>query len=137
MADWGMQLIGSLVVALPGILALILGARKDRAEATDLITKAALNLVEPQNVRIREMSIKIDEQEAEIAELRTENAVLFRRVEASERITAEIERVLDEFERLLAGAHLLHNQVIDLNATPIFVPPDRRRRGTGELRITQ
>ncbi len=137
MPDWLLQLLGSLVVAMPGILALVLGARKSRAEAADLVTKAALTLVEPQNVRIREMAVRIEEQETEIAELKTENMVLFRRIGAAEQINKELERVLDEFDRLLAGAHRLHNQVIDLNAVPVFVPPDRRKGGTGELRMTQ
>lgn len=104
---------GPMVISL---LVLVFGWRKQRADAAKTLTEAALGLINPQNERI-------ESQEAEIRDLRV-----------------RVVHIEEEFEKLLAGAWCLHDQVVELQQQPVYVPPDRRhvasrKLGTGPLNM--
>lgn len=108
--------IAAIVASIPGLVALIIQRRKITAEArqaennaADLVTKAALSLVEPLRRQLDGLSAQSVEQAARIAAL--------------EKQVQSLERFADD---LLSGSHRLVMQVRSLGGHPVYIPPERR-----------
>ena len=109
--------LAAIVAAIASIISIILtsiinrrryGAEisKDEAEAAQFVTDSALQLVKPLQCRIEKLERIISEQEAVSASLNHRLAIL--------------EGQRDELWR---GATALTKQVIELKATPVYIPP--------------
>lgn len=83
-------------------------------QIADRAAESALKL----DARVQQLEEKVMTQQATIDDLKCENAEL----------RLDHEKLSDEFDRVVAGAHVLHKQVVGLNEAPLYVPPDRRRR---------
>jgi hypothetical protein len=79
-------------------------AERKEAEATDIITRAAGQVTQMMEVRICLLQKEVDELRRQVEEL----------------------QVL--FDTVLAGAHVLFTQVIELNGQPKYTPPERRKK---------
>lgn len=131
-------MIAGLLLALGGISSLIgafivlskargerskLGADTRLVEAdtaqiyqkiADRAAERALKLDE----RVQQLETQVDAQQKTIEILQCENVSL----------RADHEKLAEEFERVLRGAHVLHDQVIELNGEPKYKPPNRRKK---------
>jgi len=58
--------------------------------------------------------------------LRDENAKLLIVQEKHEREISELRTAVEQFEQVLTGAHVLYEQVVELNGQPKYKPPERR-----------
>jgi FtsZ-binding cell division protein ZapB len=72
MIDWIVPIVIALVAALPGLLALIQGRRRQDADAAEIYEGLAARSGE----RWRELIARIDALEKEVSQLRTENISL-------------------------------------------------------------
>jgi len=101
---------------------------KKEAETAEIITRAAqtaAQLLEEQlkNLRVENAGLRCD-----IQALREENVVL-RDVQDKQSVELlDLRAVVDKFDEVLAGAHVLYGQVVELNGRPKYKPPERRKR---------
>jgi hypothetical protein len=93
-------------------------ADKKEAETTEIITRAAGEAVKLMQSQLCEMGKQIEALQVENSALRTVQA----------KHEKEITELQELFDVVLAGAHLLHDQVVELNGTPKYKPPERRKR---------
>jgi chromosome segregation ATPase len=93
-------------------------AEKKQAETSEIITRAAGEAVKLLQSQLCEMGKRIDA-------LTTENEHLR---ETQARHEKEITELQDLFDVVLAGAHILHAQVVELHGEPKYKPPERRKR---------
>lgn len=93
-------------------------AEKKEAEASEIITRAA-------GEAIKWMQSRLCELRAEVDALRVANVELRK---GQDRQQGEINELQEMFDVVLAGAHVLHDQVVELNGTPKYKPPERRKK---------
>ena len=110
--------LGSLILAMVSRRKAKSEIAENEAEATEIITRAAGEAVKLMQSQLCEMGKRIDV-------LTVENEQL-RKVQAKHE--KEITELQDLFDVVLAGAHILHAQVVELNGTPKYKPPERRKR---------
>lgn len=144
--NW-LSLLSGIVVALPGILALIIGWRRTRAEASKVGNddlRETNKLLTADNQRLREnmrefdatlKALRLDivamrkEYDAEIEKLRDENARLTAMVaelqQANASMTSAISSLQEENIELRQGIDLLSKQIEQLGARPIYHPRTR------------
>ena len=106
--------------------------RRD-AETAHIITQAAgaaANLIREQLDRLQTENSAIRTKnaalECEMQTLRDENAKLLIVQEKHEREISELRTAVEQFEQVLTGAHVLYEQVVELNGQPKYKPPERR-----------
>jgi len=108
------------------------GAEKIEAETAGLLIKAAaeaLKLVKEElegqikNIRSENSSLR-----CEVTELKSENAELEKVQKRHEYEIGELQKIADKFDEVLGGAHTLYDQVIDMDGTPKYKPPERRKK---------
>jgi hypothetical protein len=103
-------------------------AEKTEAETAEIITRAAqtaAQLLEGQlkNLRTENAGLRCD-----IQALRDENISL-REVQARQsQELLELRAAVDKFDEVIAGAHILYEQVVEMNGEPKYKPPERRKR---------
>ena len=110
--------IGSIILALVSRRKAKSEIKENEAETTEIITRAAGEAVILMQSQLCEMGKRIDALTAENEQLRATQA----------RHEKEITELQDMFDVVLAGAHVLHAQVVELNGTPKYKPPERRRK---------
>ena len=96
-------------------------AEKKEAETSEIITRAAGAVAQMLEVQLCALRNEVDQ-------LRAENAAL-RQVQAKhEREISELQAMCEQFDEVLTGAHELYSQVVELNHTPKYKPPERRTK---------
>lgn len=122
MSDYIVPIVIALITTgLPGIVALvvqIVQSRKVKADATDVITEAAKKAVELVRSQLDNLQTEYKDLNDRLDELQTKHGSLQR----------SHDKLAVEFERVLSGAHQLKDQVIELNAIPVYNPPERRTK---------
>jgi len=108
-------LLGGFV---PSALSLLFGRRKAKAEETDIITQAAERAVKMQQEQIDDMIATISRQAGEIVKLNEEY----------KKLRADHDALSKEFDELIAGANILREQLESAKLTPLYIPPERRKR---------
>jgi septal ring factor EnvC (AmiA/AmiB activator) len=123
-------LLTAILVAVPGWPAFWRIKRKDKAEATDLITGAATKLIDRLETRlglaqksIDSLEIRLGETKAELDRTRCELNVA--RDELNELRRGERLKTRD-LATYVAGAGILINQVRTLGVEPDWSPPEIR-----------
>jgi hypothetical protein len=126
--------IGSLVTALiasrkaPSEIKLTQAETEKReAETAEIITRAAqtaAQILESQleNLRTENAGLRCD-----IQALRAENVALSKVQKQQSQELFDLRIAVEKFDIVLAGAHLLYEQVIEMNGVPKYEPPERRK----------
>jgi hypothetical protein len=104
------QIIVAIIVAVPGLVALFSGWSKSRAESSDIITQAAERAVTVVQKQLDAICRDFDELDAKYRQLRIEH-----------------DELSNEVDTLIAGANILHAQVIEGGGQPRYNPPNRRK----------
>ena len=104
--------IGGLLGAIPGVIALFRGLRKERAEVAERISAAAGKLVENYRERLEELEQLTEEQNVKIAAQEV-------RLQAQAR---QIARIKQERTVFLAGVQALCDQIRGLGHEPVWEP---------------
>lgn len=136
MGDSWIAIVVALIAAVPGVYAVIANLRKNRAEATDSISDAAVQLVEPlrcENVTLRQqvtdMQQEIDQVRKEIGIIRVENATLRGDItqlrDDNATLRTAIAALRAENEELVEGVAALTRQVETLGQRPVYGPRKR------------
>jgi len=110
MDSWVWQVLGALLAAAPGIAALIAGRQKLRAEASNILSDAAIQLVEPLQKRVTAL-------EARVACLEAENDTLRTKVHQFEEQVREFRALI---RALWEGAMMLTRQLKDRKIAPAW-----------------
>lgn len=117
MDSWMLQVMGALLAAAPGIVALVMSRNKLkaegvklRAEATNILSDAAIQLVEPLQKRVTAL-------EARVACLETENDTLRTKVHQFEEQVREFRALI---RALWEGALMLTRQLKDRKIAPAW-----------------
>lgn len=117
--------LGGIILALVSRRKAKSEIKENEAETTEIITRAA-------GEAVKLMQSQLCKLEAEVETLRAENVELKQTHEEMRQTQArhekEITELQDMFDVVLAGAHVLHAQVVELNGTPKYKPPERRKR---------
>lgn len=107
-------IVGAAGALLGGIIVYLSTRLKNRADAADMVTDAALSLLDPLKTRLTELEQKMARQETEISRLRRQ-------------LTHYADRVIV----LMRGIATLIKQIGDLGAKPYW-EPDEWRVGDGD-----
>lgn len=107
-------------------------ANKKEAETADILIKAAGAAVTLLKKELEEQIGKVSAENSalrcQVAELRTENTSLRDVQQRHEHEIGELKAIAEKFEEVLGGAHMLYDQVIELNGAPKYKPPERRKK---------
>jgi uncharacterized coiled-coil DUF342 family protein len=107
-----LPLVLAVIAATPGILALLKGRSKDKADAASTITGAARQLLE-------EYRAKIDEIESTVAEQETQ--IRCQQLELNEQLT-RIKKLEHERGEIMKGVASLCTQIRNLGHEPVWEP---------------
>ena len=126
MNEYIVPIIVALVAAAPGVWALIQSRRKTKAEAADIITDSALELLEQNKKDMAEIRLELKEVKAENKVLKDtmdsiQNELKSVKVE-NILLKEEIAEVKSENKILRAWAKDLVNQVVEHGGTPCPEP---------------
>lgn len=107
-------------------------AVRKEAEAAEIINRASKEAIDWMKGRLTDLRGEISTLQKDNSELRVEVCGLqkenseLRRVQ--EKQQDEIIELQEMFDVVLAGAHVLHDQVVEMNGKPKYTPPERRKR---------
>lgn len=107
-------------------------ANKKEAETAEILVnvakKAVILVKEELEEQIGKVSAENSALRCEVAELKNENAALRDIQQRHETEISELQVIAGKFEEVLGGAHMLYDQVIELNGAPLYKPPERRKK---------
>jgi cell division protein FtsB len=107
--------IVAIVAAIPGILAFFGQRRKDKTDAAEKITAAALDLVEPYQKRVAEMENQISKLRTGLAAVEAENSKLKTNIEL---LVKENQVLRAENNTLTCKISDMERQITDLEHRP-------------------
>lgn len=106
--------------------------KKTEAETADILVEAAgaaVKLVTQElEKKISNVTTENTALRCELSELRSENAALRDVQNRHEKEIGELQAIAEKFEEVLGGAHILYDQVVELQGTPKYKPPERRKK---------
>jgi len=119
----------AILVAIPGWLAFWRIKRKDKAEATDLITGAATKLIDRLETRLGLAQKSVDSLEVRLAETKAELDRTRCELNVAQDELNELRRrdhlVQDDLKTYALGTNILVRQVRTLGAEPDWSPPEK------------
>ena len=90
----------------------------ETTEKYQLIADRAADRALKLDDRIKHLESTVQQQQLEIGALQCENQLL----------RTDHQKLADDFDHVLIGAHMLHDQVIEMNGEPRYEPPERRKK---------
>ena len=125
-----LTLAGSLIVSIPGILALIMQRRKQSAEVAEVIIKASEVLIKQYERRMAEMQEIADKHEVSMDLLLHKITTLEQELRRRDRLISERDAYI---EHLISGIRRLIGQLVAVDKIPIWTPGDFKEYVYDEL----
>jgi cell division protein FtsB len=96
---------------------------KKEAETAEIITRAAGAAAELLSAQLETLKAENETMRCEIQALKKENSALKVIQEQQGQKISELQSIAEQFDQVLAGALVLYDQVVELNAEPKYQPP--------------
>ena len=96
---------------------------KKEAETAEIITRAAGAAAELLSAQLESLKAENETMRCEIQALKKENTALKDIQEQQGQKISELQSIAEQFDQVLAGAQVLYDQVVGLNAEPKYQPP--------------
>ncbi len=96
---------------------------KKEAETAEIITRAAGAAAELLSAQLETLKAENETMRCEIQALKKENSALKDIQEQQGLKISELQSIAEQFDQVLAGALVLYDQVVELNAEPKYEPP--------------
>ena len=116
----------AIIIAAPGVIALLRGWRKGKADAAATITGSAIDLLEEYRTRIEEIEATVAEQAETIRsqgrKLAQQDGELALQKFELEKQAASIELLREERDEIMEGVSALCTQIRNLGHEPVWEP---------------
>jgi hypothetical protein len=96
---------------------------KKEAETAEIITRAAGAAAELLSAQLETLKAENETMRCQILAMQKENSALKDIQEQQGQKITELQSIAEQFDQVLAGALVLYDQVVELNAEPKYEPP--------------
>ena len=121
-----LPLLLAVIAAIPGILALLKGRSKERADAAATITGSALELLEEYKTQVEEIEKTVEQQAEKIRsqdrKIAQQDGELALQKFELEKQAASIELLKEERDEIMKGVTALCTQIRNLGHEPVWEP---------------
>ncbi|MFZ6029967.1 MAG: hypothetical protein ACOYYS_19815 [Chloroflexota bacterium] len=114
--------------SLVGAAILLYKARTERRKLsadTELVEAETMEKYQAIADRAADRALRLDERVKQLEETVRQQQIVIETLQCE---NAALRADIDEFDKVLVGAHVLHDQVIELKGEPKYKPPARRNR---------